>query len=297
MKVFVTGASGFIGSHVVQELRAHGHEVIGLARSDASASALEAAGVAVLRGDLETHDVLRQGAQAADGVIHLAYVHDFSGATDANALDRAAVETFGEALAGTDRPLVIASGTLTVAPGGVATEESPFDTGEFAGPRAVTARVTLALAERGVRPVVVRLSPSVHDERKGGFAGIIAAMAEANGVAGYLGDGSTRWPAVHVKDAASLFRLGLEQAPAGSILHGVGEEGITMRAIAETIGQRLNIPVQAIADADAAKQFGFLAPLVRIDAPATSALTRARLGWEPTHPGLLEDLAAGSMVG
>ena len=302
MRVFVTGASGWIGSAVVPALIGAGHQVVGLARSEASAAALAAAGADVQRGTIDDLDSLRRAAAAADGVIHLAFKHDiafsgdFQGATDA---DRRAVETFGEALAGSDRPFVIASGTLGVAPGRVATErdgQSP-DPAMLAlgGPetRLGTAQVTLALASRGVRSSVVRLSLSVHGEGDYAFVATLIDIARKKGVSGYIGDGSNRWPAVHRLDAAHLFRLALEMAPAGAVLHGVADEGVPIRAIAEVIGRHLNLPVTSVSPGDAGDHFGWLAMFLDADVPASSALTRELLGWQPTHPGLIDDLDQG----
>jgi nucleoside-diphosphate-sugar epimerase len=302
MRVFVTGASGWIGSAVVPELIGAGHEVTGLARSDASAAALTAAGAEVRRGTLDDLDGLRSAAAAADGVIHLAFKHDiafsgdFQGAADA---DRRAVETFGEALAGSGRPFVIASGTLGLVPGRVATERDGRDPGSAAhlsgGPqtRLGTAQVTLSLASRGVRSSVVRLPPTVHGEGDNGFMAALVGIARDKGVSGYIGDGSNRWPAVHRFDAAHLFRLALEKAPAGSALHAIADEGVPVRAIADVIGRHLDLPVAAIAPEDAAGHFGWLAAFLAVDSPASGALTRELLGWQPTHPGLIDDLDKG----
>jgi len=302
MRVFVTGASGWIGSAVVPALIGAGHQVVGLARSDASAAALAAGGAAVQRGTLDDLDSLHRAAAASDGVIHLAFKHDiafsgdFQGAADA---DRRAVETFGAALAGSDRPFVIASGTLGIAPGRVAAEsdgQSP-DPAMFAqgGPamRLATAQVTLALASRGVRSSVLRLPPTVHGDGDNGFMTTLVGIARRTGVSGYIGDGSSRWPAVHRLDAARLFLLGLEAAPAGSVLHAVADEGVAVRAIAEVIGRHLNVPVVAITPEDAGAHFGFLAHFLGVDSPASSALTRELLAWQPTHAGLIDDLDQG----
>lgn len=303
MRVFVTGASGWIGSAVVPELIGAGHQVTGLARSDASAAALTAAGAQVHRGTLDDLDGLRSAAAASDGVIHLAFKHDlafsgnFQSAVDA---DRRAVETMGEALAGSDRPFVLASGLLGLAPGRVATEQDGRDPASDtaqpgSGPRArqATAQLTLALASRGVRSSVLRLPPTVHGEGDYGFMAAIVGIARDKGVSGYLGDGSNRWPAVHRFDAARLFRLALEQAPAGSALHPVADEGVPIRAVAEVIGRHLGIPVAAISSESAGEHFSWLAGFLAADSPASSTLTRELLGWQPTHPGLIDDLDKG----
>lgn len=302
MRVFVTGASGWIGSAVVPELSSAGHEVVGLARSDASAAALTAAGAAVRSGTLDDLDSLRDAARDSDGVIHLAYRHDiafsgdFQGAVDA---DRRAVECIGEALAGSDRPFVIASGTLGLTPGRVATEQDGQDSESsdplLGGPnsRLTTAQLTIALASRGVRSTVVRLPPTVHGESDHGFLAALVGVARSKAVSGYVGNGANRWPAVHRLDAAVLFRLALEAAPAGSTLHAIADEGVAIRDIAEVIGRHLDLPVVTVAPEDAASHFGWLAGFIGIDSPASSALTRDLLGWQPSHAGLLDDLDAG----
>ena len=303
MRVFVTGASGWIGSAVVPELISAGHQVTGLARSDASAAALAAAGAQPHRGDLDDVGSLRDAAAAADGVIHLAFKHDlaftgdFQGAADS---DRRAVETFGDALAGSGRPLLIASGTLGLAPGRVGTEQdghgpAPEAATMGAGPRTrlATAELALSLASRGVRSCVVRLPPTVHGDGDHGFMATLVAIARDKGVSGYIGDGSSRWPAVHRLDAARLFRLALEQAPAGSTLHAVADEGVPIRDIAAVIGRHLNLPVAAISPEDAAGHFTWLAGYLATDSPASSTLTRELLGWQPAHPGLIDDLGKG----
>jgi nucleoside-diphosphate-sugar epimerase len=296
MRIFVTGASGWIGSAVVAELLAGGHEVLGLARSDASAAAVAAAGAEVRRADIGDLDVLRAAAGESDGVVHLAFRHDvaFSGDFEAAVTsDRAAIDAFGEVLAGTDRPLAIASGVAGLRPGTLATER---DMGEpFGGPggRVLCERAALALADRGVRSMSVRFAPTVHGAGDNGFiARVVAADREA-GRAAYAGDGANRWPAVHRSDAARLIRLGIEGAPAGSVLHATGEEGVAIRDVAQAIGSGLDLPVTSISDEEAEAQFGFLARFLALDMPVSSALTRELLSWQPTGPGLIADLEQG----
>jgi nucleoside-diphosphate-sugar epimerase len=303
MRVFVTGASGWIGSAVVPELLEAGHQVVGLARSEASADALTAAGVEVRRGTLDDLDCLRDGASASDGVIHLAFKHelafsgDFQAAADA---DRRAVETFGEVLAGSERPLLIASGLLGLGSGRVVTEQdghgssapiAAFD----GGPRTrwETAELTLSLATRGVRSSVVRLPPTNHGNGDNGFLATLVGIAREKGVSGYVGDGTNRWPAVHRLDSAHLFRLGLEETPAGTTLHAVAEEGVPVREIAEAIGRHLDVPVISVSAEDAGEHFTWLGGFLGLDAPAASAWTRKLLRWEPTQPGLIADLDQG----
>lgn len=300
MRVFLTGASGWIGSAVVPELIGAGHQVLGLARSDASAAAIAAAGARVQRGTVDDLDVLASAAEASDGVIHLAFKHDlaFSGNFQA-AVDseRSAIEALGEALVGTDRPLIVTSGTLGLAPGRVATELDGQGDEPAVSPRQDNARVAKAFASRGVRSSVVRLSPTVHGEGDNGFMATLVRVAREKGVSGYIGEGLNRWTAVHRLDAARLYRLALENAPAGSTLHGVDEEGVQIREIAEVIGRGLELPVASIAAEDAGEHFGWLAPFLGLDSPASSTLTRELLGWQPSHPGLIEDLEAGRYFG
>jgi nucleoside-diphosphate-sugar epimerase len=293
MRVFVTGASGFIGSAVVHELIGAGHEVVGLARSDSSADSLEAAGAEVHRGSLEDLDSLRTGAEASDGVIHLAYIHDFSKVEDNAIVDRRAIEALGEALAGSDRPLVIASGTLFLAQGRAATEQDGRDPAADANQRRRNEQLLLSLADRGVRSASVRLTPTVHGKGDHGFVPIIIGVAREKGVSGYVGDGSNRWPAVHRLDAAKLFGRAVELAPARTVLHAVAEEGVRVREIAEVIGRHLDVPAVSIAPEEAVAHFGFLGAFLGPDSPASSAVTRGRFNWQPEQPGLIEDLEQG----
>lgn len=303
MRVFVTGASGWIGSAVVPELIGAGHQVVGLARSDASAAALAEAGAEVRRGTLDDLDTLREAAAESDGVIHLAFKHDiaFSGGfEDAADADRRAIDTFGEVLSGSDRPFVIASGTLGLAPGQVATEQDGQASGPVgghwaAGPakRLANAHATAALADRGIRSSVVRLPPTVHGDGDHGFMATVVSIAREKGVSGYIGDGANRWPAVHRSDAANLFRLALESAPAGSTLHAIADQGVPIRAVAEVIGRHLGLPVASVSPDDAAGHFTWLAAFLSVDSPVSSAYTRELLGWQPTGPGLLDDLDKG----
>jgi nucleoside-diphosphate-sugar epimerase len=294
MRVFVTGATGFIGSAVVSELQQAGHDVVGLARSDEAAASLTAAGAQVHRGSLDDAASLRSGAAAADAVIHTAYIHDFSGSGDfaaAARTDGRAIEALGEALAGSGRPLVVAAGTALISPGRVATEEDDLPETQ-AHPR-VSEQVALSFAERGVRASAMRLPPTVHGRGDHGFVPGLIAIARMKGIAAYVGDGSNRWAAVHRFDAARLFRLALESAPAGTRLHAIGDEGVRFRAIAEVIGSHLSLPVMSISPEEADSHFGPLGLFASMDVPASGPLTRERFGWQPTHPGLIADLEEG----
>jgi nucleoside-diphosphate-sugar epimerase len=293
MRVFVTGATGWIGSVVVRELLSAGHQVTGLARSDSGAARVTAAGGEVFLGSLEDTDGLRGAAAEADGVIHTGYVHDFTPAGDpaaAAALDGRVIAAFGYALAGTGKPLVVASG-LPITPAGVISSEE-IRSENPAHPR-VSEPAALAVAERGVRASVVRLPPSVHGEGDYWFIPIFIDVARKTGVSAYIGDGANVWPAVHRVDAARLFRLALEQAPPGTLLNAVADEGVPFREIAEVIGRHLGVPAKSIAPEDAHDQFGTLAGFAAIDVTASSAITRERFGWRPTEPGLIADLDQG----
>jgi nucleoside-diphosphate-sugar epimerase len=304
MRVFVTGASGWIGRGVVPELTAAGHQVVGLARSESSAQALKAAGVEVRAGSLDDLDVLRDTATSSDGVIHLAFKHDiafsgdFAGAAEA---DRLAIETFGEALAGSGKPFVIASGVLGLAPGRVATERDglPPATGDRPAPatgpeqRMANAQFTLALADRGVRSSIVRLPPTCHGNGDNGFMPAAIGFARQKGAAAYVGDGANRWPAVHRDDAARLFRLAVESAPAGSALHAIGDEGVPIREVAEVFAAHLHIPAVSVTPEQAGDYVGWLGGFWGLDSPASADITRKLLGWEPTRQGLIADLEEG----
>lgn len=292
MHVFVTGATGWIGSAVVTELLEAGHDVTGLARSERSAAKLHDAGIEVVRGTLDDLGILKTAAAGADGVIHTAYNHDdFNRLAEAAALNQRAIEAFAEVLERADKPLVFSSGTGLGKPGQLATESDlpPKDT----NPRAASEYARVEMAAKGIRVSSVRHPPSVHGDGDHGFVAILTQIARTSGVSGYIGDGANRWPAVHVLDAAPLYLKALTQAPAGAVLNSVAEEGIPTREIAEAIGRALNVPTQSIEPSQATAHFGFLAMFFARDLPASSELTRATYDWHPTHAGLLDDLNAG----
>jgi nucleoside-diphosphate-sugar epimerase len=296
MRVFVTGASGHIGGAVVPELLGAGHEVVGLARSDGSAAKLEAAGAEVRRGDLDDLDGLKEAAAAADGVIHLAFRHDLMATGEMEAAigaDMAATQAIGDALAGTDKPFVNTSGTLMLAMmdlGRTGTEEDRSPGGH----RADVENATLALADRGVRSSVIRLSPLVHSHLdKHGFGPTLIGFAREKGFAGYPGEGANRWPAVDTRDAATLYRLAVEKAPAGQVLHGVGDEGVPLKEIAEAIGRGTGLEARSVPEEEVPGHFAFLAGFITLDDPTSNAITCEIVGWEPRYPGLIADLDEG----
>ena len=290
MRIFVTGASGFIGSAVVKELIGAGHQVLGLSRSDEKAAALTATGAEVHRGSLDALDSLKSGAAQSDGVIHLAFKHDFSNYVANCEDDRRVIKTLGSVLAGSNRPLIVTSGTgmANTAPGQLATEDKPMSRSQ-AIPRAASEEAAASVAADGVNVSVVRL-PQVHDTVRQGLVTIAIAVFRAKGVCAYIGDGRNRYPAGHVLDVARLYRLAFEKAERSANYHAVAEEGVAIRDIAETLGRRLNLPVKSIAPDEAADFFGWLAMFMGLDMPASSEQTRKKLGWRPTGPGLIADL-------
>ena len=295
MRVFVTGAAGFIGQATVKELLAHGHSIMGLARNDANAAIITEAGGTPLKGDLKDIDSLRRGAESSDGVVHLAFIHDFSDFASVCAVDRAAVKAMGEALAGTGKPLVLASGTLMCPKGVLATEdtEPERDNPPFSD-RALAADLIYELSkEKAIRGCTIRFAPTVHAEGKGGLTRTLIDMYhEKGGPVVYIGDGSPRWPACHRDDAAVLVRLALEKGKAGSTFHGVAEEGVSMKETMRMVGKHLKLPVESQSVEDAMPALGMFAHLLALDNPTSSEKTRKELGWHPTRPGLIEDFEA-----
>ena len=301
MRVFVTGASGHIASAVIPELLDNGHQVVGLARSDAAAEAVAALGAEARRGDLDDLGGLKAAAAEAEGVIHLAFKHDALLTGDfmrAVAADMAATRALGEALVGTDKPFVTTGGTLMLAMAGITGRPGTEDDQSEGGPRVDAANYTIGLGQRGVRSSVVQLAPMVHSELDHhGFTHALIGFARENGVAAYTGDGSNRWPAANTHDIGALYRLALEKGPAGSTFHGIGDTGIPRKVIAETIAGRLGIESRSIAEEQAPQYLGFLADFAGLDNPTSNDKTRAVLGWEPTHPGWVEDVQTGHYVG
>jgi nucleoside-diphosphate-sugar epimerase len=289
MRVFVTGATGFIGSAVVNELLSAGHQVLGLARSDAGAKALAATGADVHRGSLEDPDSLKRGAASADGVIHTAFIHDFSKFAANVRTDQLAIEAMTATLAGSGKPLIVSSGVFGLPPGRPGTEDDSLGAGS---PRK-SEEAGLAAAAHGVRAMVIRLSPSVHGDGDHGFVPTLIKVAREKGFAAYVGEGKNRWPAVHRLDAARLYRLALEKGTSGARFHGVADEGIPVREIAEAIGRRLNLPAVSKTPEEAAQLLGFIGHVLAMEGAASNALTQERLGWRPTEPGLIQDLEKG----
>jgi nucleoside-diphosphate-sugar epimerase len=297
MRVFVTGATGFVGSAIVQELIGAGHQVLGLARSDAGAKALIAAGAEVHRGDLDNLESLRQGAAMADGVIHTAFNHDFTKFKASCEADRQIIGVLGSALIGTDRPLIITSGTGLLAGSPLATEDIVPDFSNSPIPRVASEQAAMFMAEQGVRTSVLRLPPTVHGDGDHGFVPALIGIARDKGVAAYIGEGLNRWPAVHRLDAARLYRLALEKGATGARYHAVAEEGVAFRDIAGVIGRHLNIPVASKTPEEAAEHFGWFAHFAGMDNHASSTQTREQLGWQPKHISLIADLEEGTYFG
>lgn len=293
MRVFITGAAGFIGKATVKELIQNGHQVLGLARSDASAATITKLGGEPHPGSLEDLESLKSGAKASDGVIHLAFIHNFQNLNHSAAVDRAAIEAMGETLAGTGKPLIIASGLLDLAEGRLATEDDKGDPKQALSDRFKADDIIAALStDKQVRGMIMRFSPTVHGDNDWAFIPMFIKMAREKGKAVYIGDGSSRWPAVHRDDAAVLLRLALEKGRAGGVYHAVAEEGIPIKDIMGTIGKRLNLPVKGTSVEEATGVLGFFATLIAMDNPVSSEKTRKELGWTPTRPGLLEDVEA-----
>lgn len=297
MRVFVTGATGFVGTQVVKQLAANGHQITGFARSDASAATLAAADHAVIRGKLTDLDILTTAVQSADAVIHTAFIHDFLNFAASVDIDRVAIQTMGAALAGSGRPFIITSGTGLLKPGSLLTEDTPAASTGHAAARGATEAVALALAEQNVRVSLMRLPASVHGDGDHGFVPTLIAIAREKGVAGYVEDGANQWPAVHVTDAARAYVLALEQGAAGARYHPVGEQGIPFRDIAGAIGRKLGLPVSSIPCSAAAEHFGWMANFAQMDVAASSQMAQERLGWNPVGPGLIEDMESGSYFG